>query len=428
MADQIKYIFDCFLKSGKVCTDTRNIIKDSIFFALTGKNFNGNTFAIKAIEAGAAYVVIDDAAYKKDERYIVVDDALVALQQVAKMYRETFDIPVLGITGSNGKTTTKELLKAVLSAHLKVHVTQGNLNNHIGVPLTLLAMPKDTQMAVIEMGANKVGDNDELCQIFNPNMGIITNIGKEHLEGFGDLEGVAKGNSELYAHLLNQDGLAFVNANDDWLMRMSSRLKNRKTYAIDAQADYICFSKKLNPTIELNFQNHPIYSSLFGKYNAENIAAAIAIAIYVGVPVEKIPAAVSSYIPANNRSQIIERNGNIYVVDCYNANPTSMELALRNFMQADYQGRKKVVMLGDMFEMGAYEEIEHNRIAALLSELKPDDIYICGKAFRKQLEHINSLWFETSTELRTYIDNNPLEHAAVLIKGSRGMKMELVVN
>jgi UDP-N-acetylmuramoyl-tripeptide--D-alanyl-D-alanine ligase len=167
---------------------------------------------------------------------------------------------------------------------------------------------------------------------------------------------------------------------------------------------------------------------LFGKYNAENIAAAIAIAIYVGVPVEKIPAAVSSYIPANNRSQIIERNGNIYVVDCYNANPTSMELALRNFMQADYQGRKKVVMLGDMFEMGAYEEIEHNRIAALLSELKPDDIYICGKAFRKQLEHINSLWFETSTELRTYIDNNPLEHAAVLIKGSRGMKMELVVN
>jgi UDP-N-acetylmuramoyl-tripeptide--D-alanyl-D-alanine ligase len=220
MADQIKYIFDCFLKSGMVCTDTRNIIKDSIFFALTGKNFNGNIFADKAIEAGAAYVVIDDAAFKKDERYILVDDTLVALQQVAKMYRETFDIPVLGITGSNGKTTTKELLKAVLSAHLKVHVTQGNLNNHIGVPLTLLAMPKDTQMAVIEMGANKVGDNDELCQIFNPNMGIITNIGKEHLEGFGDLEGVAKGNSELYAHLLNQDGLAFVNANDDWLMRL----------------------------------------------------------------------------------------------------------------------------------------------------------------------------------------------------------------
>ncbi|MBI3234909.1 MAG: UDP-N-acetylmuramoyl-tripeptide--D-alanyl-D-alanine ligase, partial [Bacteroidetes bacterium] len=400
----------------------------SIFFALKGKNFNANEFADKALESGASYVVIDEEQYRKDERYILVDDVLKSLQTLARMYRDSFEIPVIGITGSNGKTTTKELLKAVLSTHFKTHVTQGNLNNHIGVPLTILSMPKDTQVAVIEMGANKVGDNEELCDIFNPNMGIITNIGKEHLEGFGNLEGVAKGNSELYAHLLKVDGLAFVNAEDELLMRMSSRLSKRKTYAVNAQADYICFTKKINPSIEINFNHQKINSSLFGIYNAENIAASIAIASNLGVPPELLPTAIENYIPSNNRSQIIKKDGNIYIVDCYNANPTSMELAIRNLMQSDFQGKRKIVMLGDMFEMGDYEEIEHNRIAALLTEVKPDAIYICGKAFRKQLEHINSLWFETSAELRNYIDENPIYDSVILLKGSRGMKMEAVIN
>lgn len=428
MSQVAAHIYQLFITCGTICTDTRNISPRCIFFALKGPSFNGNEFAKKALDSGAAYAVIDEEKYCLNEKYILVDDVLKSLQTLARDYRESFDIPVLGITGSNGKTTTKELLSAVLASQFKVHATKGNLNNHIGVPLTILSMPKDTQIAVIEMGANKVGDNEELCEIFNPNYGLITNIGKEHLEGFVDLEGVAKGNSELYMHLLLFDGLAYVNAGDELLMRMSSRLKKRMTYAVDAQADHICFSKKLNPSILLNYQNNEIHSSLFGKYNAENIAAAIAIAVHLGVPVANLADAISSYIPANNRSQILEKNTNIYIIDCYNANPTSMDLALKNFMLTNYDGKKKVVMLGDMFEMGQHEELEHNKLAALLAELKPDEIYICGKAFRKQLEHINGFWFETSAELRAYINQNPISNAAILIKGSRGMKMETAIN
>lgn len=428
MTSPSAYIFQQFLACKTVSTDTRKIQPGSIFFALKGKNFNGNTFAAEALKLGAAMAVIDEPPSEADPRMVLVEDVLKSLQQLATQYRNTFNIPVLGITGSNGKTTTKELLKSVLSSHFKTHVTSGNLNNHIGVPLTILAMPSDTAFAVIEMGANKIGDNAELCEIFNPNVGLITNIGKEHLEGFGDLEGVAKGNSELYMHLLQYGGTAFVNATDEWLMRMSGRLSKRVTYGVQQSADYTFEALQLNPDIQLAYHQTHIHSHLFGNYNADNIAAACAIALHFGVPENKLAAAVEAYIPSNHRSQVLSQNDNLYYIDCYNANPSSMEMAIRNFMSMEMPEYKKVLMLGDMFEMGAHEDIEHERLMQLIASLQPSELYLCGKAFEKQQHLYPSHWFDSSEGLRNYLNQNPLKAAVVLLKGSRGMNMEKVIS
>ncbi len=425
--DGLEALYQKFLSCGVISTDTRNLPKGCLYLSLKGNNFNGNSFAGQALKDGAAFAVVDEANFATSENHILVEDGLRTLQELARRHRDSFSIPVLGITGSNGKTTTKELLTAVLPKHFKTHVTKGNLNNHIGVPLTILSMPVDTEVAVIEMGANHIGDNEELCAIFNPNLGIITNIGKEHLEGFGDLEGVAKGNSELYAHLLKYGGRAFVNANDELLMRMAARLPDVVTYAVDSDADYSATATKLNPDIILEkIGLGKIQSHLFGGYNADNVLAAVAISLHLGVPFEKIQAGIAEYMPSNNRSQVVEAGSNTIVVDCYNANPSSMELAVRNFCSIE-TSKQQVLILGDMFEMGGHEASEHEAIAQLAVNLKPDKIYLCGRAFQSAAREYTLDWCENAEALKTYLKEHPLNNSTVLLKGSRGMRMETLL-
>ncbi|MSQ79842.1 MAG: UDP-N-acetylmuramoyl-tripeptide--D-alanyl-D-alanine ligase [Flavobacteriaceae bacterium] len=426
--DGLEDLYQKFLSCGVISTDTRNLPKGCLYLSLKGINFNGNTFADQALNDGAAYVVVDEVTFAISEKHILVKDGLKTLQALASRHRESFNIPVLGITGSNGKTTTKELLAAVLTKHFKTHVTKGNLNNHIGVPLTILSMPVDTEVAVIEMGANHIGDNEELCDIFNPNLGLITNIGKEHLEGFGDLEGVALGNSELYAHILANDGKAFVNVNDEILMRMAARLKYVVSYAVDSDADYSAISIRLNPDILLEKIGHyKVQSHLFGRYNADNVMAAVAISSHLGVPVEKIQAGIAEYIPSNNRSQVVEHGSNTIIVDCYNANPSSMEVAIKNFCTIDTD-KQKILILGDMFEMGEHEAQEHELIAHLANSLNPIKTILCGKAFEAAAKGHSIDWYPTTQDLKSQLKTNPISNSIILLKGSRGMKMESLLD
>jgi UDP-N-acetylmuramoyl-tripeptide--D-alanyl-D-alanine ligase len=417
------YYKDC---NYTISTDTRKIEAGSLFFALKGENFDANTFASQALEKGAKWAVIDDLAYHNQQGTFLVTNVLKTLQKLANFHRHQLNIPFIGIGGSNGKTTTKELVHGVLSQKYKTISTPGNLNNHIGVPLTILGIKPGTEMAVIELGANKIGDIEELCTISEPNFGLITNIGKEHLEGFGSLEGVAKAESELYYHLLKSEGLAFVNKDDEWLSRMSSRLNHIHAYSSkNVKADTYAQVIHDFPTIEFKYRGIQISSHLSGSYNFENIMAAVAIGSYFDVPLEFIKKGIESYVPQNKRSQIIHKGSTLVFLDAYNANPSSMEKALENFARFNY--KHKIAVLGDMFEMGDHAEKEHKLIYEYANNLKFDYLFVAGEYFKKQALLNGKDGFDNAKAINNLLKDLNLKDTAIFIKGSRGMAMEKVL-
>ena len=423
----IQQLYQYYTESNyTVSTDTRKIEPGSLFFALKGENFDANTFAAQALEKGAKWAVIDNPIFAQLSGTILVEDSLKTLQNLANYHRHQLKIPFIGIGGSNGKTTTKELVHSVLSQKFKTISTPGNFNNHIGVPLTILGIKQGTEMAVIELGANRIGDIEELCQIAEPDFGLITNIGKEHLEGFGSLEGVAKAESELYYHLLKSDGLAFVNKDDDWLTRMASRLTKVHGYSCkDKLAETYCELIQDFPTIEFSFQSTSMSSQLSGSYNFENIMAAVAIGYYFKVPTDLIKKGIESYVPKNKRSQIITYGSILIFLDAYNANPSSMEKALENFARFNFQ--KKIAIMGDMFEMGDYAEHEHELIYNYANSLNFNHLFVAGEHFKKQALANGNDGFETAKEINLLLKDLDLTNTAIFIKGSRGMAMENVL-
>lgn len=403
----------------KFTTDSRSISEGCIFFALKGENFNGNTFAKQALEMGASFAVVDQNI-GEDNRFIYVDDVLSFMQKLAHFHRICYDIPVIGICGSNGKTTTKNLLNAVLAKKYITHYTKGNYNNHIGVPITLLEMPQNTEMAIVELGTNSPGEIAELCTIAKPNFGLITNIGKEHLEGFGTLEAVAKEESEIYHHLLKNKGKAFINADDDWLTRMSRGLIEKTFYS---KSD--CHIHSLVPTISFEYKNTAFTSALMGDYNLDNILTAIAIGEYFNVDLGLIREAISNYVPDNNRSQLIQQESNTILLDAYNANPSSMQVAIRNF--AHMPQESKVLILGDMYELGSSAQDEHNTLLVWCLQFGFTQIYTLGAIFASVSENSGITTPATMEELGKSLEQRAYKDTAFLIKGSRGMKMESVL-
>jgi UDP-N-acetylmuramoyl-tripeptide--D-alanyl-D-alanine ligase len=409
-----------FLECGKICTDTRNIEEGSMFFCLKGENFDANVFAEEALKKGAKYVVVDNAEYKTSDKCILVKDSLISLQDLANAYRKTFDITVLGITGSNGKTTTKELIAAVLSKKFKIHYTKGNLNNHIGVPLTLLSMPKDTEIAVVEMGANHIGEIAQLCEIAEPNYGIITNIGKAHIEGFGSLEGIIEAKTELYRFINQNAGILFVNSDDELLESQSVGLKR-----INYQKSET--TKPLNsiPFFSLLWQNEEINTNLIGEYNFYNILAACEIGAYFGVAKEDIKDAIENYQPKNQRSQFIETANNKIVMDAYNANPTSMQAALDAFSKMKFEN--KYLILGDMLELGNISHDEHQKIYNTVQNYGFENAVFVGEEFFKINMDAKYLKFKEIDKAIEYFKSNKLKSKSILIKASRGIKLEKVL-
>jgi UDP-N-acetylmuramoyl-tripeptide--D-alanyl-D-alanine ligase len=423
---ELKSLYDIYLQHPEICTDTRKIIPGSLFFALKGPRFNANAFAAQALEAGAVYAVIDDAEYKTNDRCILVNDVLQTLQQLAAHHRKSLNIPVVAIVGSNGKTTTKELITSVLSTCKKVLATPGNFNNHIGLPLTLLMLKYEHEIAVIEMGANHIGENAFLCEIAQPNCGLITNNGKDHLEGFGSIEGVAQSNSELYYYLLKHDGTAFVNANDEWLMRMASRLSKKITYAANdsdkkAQADIIGVADQLQPNIIFMVDGIEFTSPLSGDYNFDNIMAAVCVGRYFGLSSEDIRKGIAAYEPKNNRSQIITTPHNTLFMDAYNANPSSMQAALKNFAAMPYP--HKVAVLGDMYELGQYSDAEHKAMIEFAEGLKLERLIFIGHEFCKH-QNDKHAFFKTTEHALEQLQKQPLNQKQIFMKGSRGIQLE----
>lgn len=402
-----------------VSTDTRKIGEGDLFVALKGDNFNGNLFAIQALEKGAAYAIVDEGDFEQTN-IVKVENALKCLQDLAQLHRQTLKPRVLGIGGSNGKTSTKELIVSVLSTEYKVHYTHGNLNNQIGLPLTLLQLRPEHQIAVIEMGANKAGDIVELCEIAEPELALITNIGKEHLMGFGDIEGVAKAESELFDYVNQNEGLAFVNADDVWLRAMGDKLNNKVQYGAG-------FSELSNliviPDIQFNYHDLHIHSPLMGVHNVQNIQACMAVAEFFHLSHAHIKSGIESYTPQNNRSQwVLGQNNNKILLDAYNANPSSVEMALKTF---DQMPGEKVVLLGDMFELGEHEASEHELIADMCVHMNFNLVLLIGEAFFHTKITSNALHkFQSKTEARAFLSAHNRENLSVLIKGSRGMKME----
>jgi UDP-N-acetylmuramoyl-tripeptide--D-alanyl-D-alanine ligase len=432
----IEDLYQLYVKHPMVSTDTRNIEHNSIFFALKGPNFNANSFAEESLMKGAAFAVIDEEKYKKNDKYILVDDVLIALQKLAQYHREKLAIPIIAIVGSNGKTTTKELLSCVLKQQYNVHSTPGNFNNHIGLPLTLLQLTQQHEIAIIEMGANHIGENAELCNIACPTEGIITNNGKDHLEGFGSIEGVAQSNSELYYYLLKNNGTAFVNANDEWLMRMANRLNKKITYAANAEnknAVAMCIgqAEKLRPEITFTYNyldiesKKMITSNLSGDYNFDNIMAAVCIGKHFLISDDNIQKGIEEYQPTNNRSQVIKKAKNTLYLDAYNANPSSLEASLKNFAAMPFSN--KIAIIGDMFEMGIYAEQEHANMIEFCLKLNIDEVWLVGEEFSKHKQGAMKQ-FLTTVEVRDYLANHALENRNIFIKGSRGMKLETLID
>jgi len=432
----IPALYSIFQQHPLVSTDTRQLPTGCIYFALKGDNFDGNKFAGQALEKGAAYAVIDNPDYRANERCILVPDVLKTLQQLANHHRLQFEIPVIAIGGSNGKTTTKELVSTVLSAHYPCHFTKGNLNNHIGVPLTLLSMPRGTEVAIIEMGTNQPGDIEELCRIVLPTHGLLTNIGKEHLEGFGSLAGVKKAEGELYDFLAKNHGCAFVNLSEKHLPAMSKKVPMRvgysRTEALHLEQGIIevqmledmpfvraAFLSDDGPRIEVKTQ-------LFGNHNFQNIMTAIALGVYFKVPAEKIKEALENYTPSNNRSQLIQRNGATILLDAYNANPSSMQPALQSLCAMP--AKRRIAMLGDMLELGEDSQKEHRDLLRFASRLKIDQIILVGKEFGgTPFSKYGALHFTDNQGAKHWLDAQNLQDTAILIKGSRGIRLEKVV-
>ena len=431
-------LYDIYLKYPKVATDTRKLQSGDLFFALKGGNFNGNAFAAKALEAGASYAIIDEVEYQTDERCLLVDDVLTALQDLARYHRKRrLQCAIIGITGSNGKTTTKELVTAVLSAAYRTQATAGNFNNHIGVPLTLLSFPLDLEMGVVEMGANHHDEINFLCSIAHPHFGIITNIGKAHLEGFGSIEGVARAKGELFEYLEGAQGRAFLNMNDRRIADMGYYLQKASTYGSNKFAKTYGKVVSADPTLTVRWfprkkqktdPNIPpidIKTQLVGAYNLDNVLAAIAIGTHLKVPPQKIREAIENYCPTNNRSQTMQRGSNTFILDAYNANPSSMTAALQNF--AKLKATSKVVVLGDMLELGEYSQDEHQKMVDLLQTMDLQVAVLVGNEFGKAQRPSNFYHFDTSTQAAKWFEQQKFSDTHFLIKGSRGIKLEKVL-
>jgi UDP-N-acetylmuramoyl-tripeptide--D-alanyl-D-alanine ligase len=422
----IQELYEIYVQYPSVQTDSRKIKPGDIFFALKGDNFNGNLFAAKALEDGAAYAVVDEQPAIADSRYILTDDVLHTLQTLAGHHRLQFDIPVIAITGSNGKTTTKELLIAVLSARFKTYATEGNLNNHIGVPLTLLKIKRDAEIAIIEMGANHIGEIASYCKIAAPNSGLITNCGKAHLEGFGSIEGVRKAKGELYDYLRQFHGTAFRNADLDYLSGMAHDIEEQITYGTtNAQVigKSIGDEAMLKVAMLTSGMETQIQTQLVGAYNLPNVLGAVAVGHYFGIDIDIIKNALEHYQPSNSRSQWLEKGDNKIILDAYNANPSSMKLALENL--AEMPAANKWLLLGAMKEMGTESEAEHQVLADLATSLGFTNVILTGSEFANT-KH-NFQWFDTSVDVKNYLLQHPVHNATILIKGSRGSKMEITL-
>lgn len=420
---ELSQLHQLFLESTGICTDTRKLKKGNLYLALKGDNFNGNNFAAKALELGADYSIVDEQPEEQNDHIIKVEDGLDTLQKLAAYHRKYLNLPILSITGSNGKTTTKELIREVLSKKYKTVSTKGNLNNHIGVPLTLLSMNKETEFGIVEMGANHQGEIASLCKIAQPDYGYITNFGKAHLEGFGGVEGVIKGKSELYNYLIKNNKTIFINY-DDEIQVEKSKGTDIISFSEGKNATHQITFLKADPFVKINTEDTQINSQLIGTYNAKNIAAAICIGKYFKIPVKAIKEAIESYQPTNNRSQIINQNSNQIILDAYNANPTSMKAALENLEAIP--AKNKIAILGDMFEVGNTSAEEHQIIIDLLEKLEFSNMMVCGKNFyQTSTQEVSK--FENFEDLKNYIQENNFEDATILIKGSRGMALERIL-
>jgi UDP-N-acetylmuramoyl-tripeptide--D-alanyl-D-alanine ligase len=422
-------LYQLFLEHPTVSTDSRKVEPNSLFFALKGDNFDGNKYASDAISKGAAFAIVDDPGLPKHEKFVWVNNVLEALQKLANFHRKKLAVPVLGITGTNGKTTTKELIVAVLQKKYRVTFTAGNLNNHIGVPLTLLNMNSQTQLAVVEMGANHVGEICQLCQIADPDTGLVTNIGKAHLEGFGSFEGVVKTKSELYDHLRKKAGICFINSDNELLMKQAGDLEKLTYGTENAQLKGELQESGYYLTVKALFPKGWLYlkSKLIGSYNLENILAAARVGLHFGVDPLDIQKAIENYQPTNNRSQLIPKGTNKIFMDAYNANPTSMLASLTNF--AKMKGLSKTVILGDMLELGNQSAAEHQKIADLAASLKLDTIYLVGKEFEKASTDLKTKKFGNTELLSAYLSQHkPIENNLILIKGSRGIQLEKILD
>ena len=416
-------LYSLFYNTTGVCTDTRNITLDSLFIALKGENFNGNLFAKKAIESGAKYAIVDEKEHADEFQIFYVKNALEFLQELSQYHRNQFKIPIIGITGSNGKTSTKELINCILSKKYNTLATVGNLNNHIGVPLTLLRLNKTHEIAIIEMGANKPGDIQELCDIASPTHGIITNIGKAHLEGFGDLEGVIKTKTELFKTLRNNNGTIFYNADDLLILKQVNNETQNISYGqkkANINGELISLSPFINMTWKNStYTSEPLATKMIGNYNFYNFLAAICIGDHFNVEAHHISEAIVQYTPNNKRSQVLETDRNTLIVDCYNANPTSMKLALESFIQ--FKHHQKIVILGDMLELGAESVSEHQNILKFCNENKLELITV-GPIF-KRINSKNS--YNNVLEIKK--DLLEIKGCSVLLKGSRGIKLEELI-
>ncbi len=438
MNKQVKQLLELVKNGNRACIDSRTCNTGDIFFALRGENHDGNRYAQNAINAGCNLAVIDNPDFKLGEKYLLVENALKCLQQTAKSYRETLKLPVLGITGTNGKTTTKELVRAVLSTFYAAPATQGNLNNHIGVPLTLLSLKNTDQLAIIEMGANHLGEIAELCELSMPSHAIITNIGKAHLEGFGSVDNIEKAKSELYQYVRKNNGTLFVNCDDVRLKKFASEKKsitygtgnnNHCSGKIVSDKNFVSIDFKINQDFgkATKGMQGQINSQLSGSYNYSNIMAAVATGLYFGVPADLVISAIESYIPANHRSQIVHTAHNTVLMDAYNANPTSMTLAIENFRH--FEGEPKALLLGDLLELGKEAKTEHRLIGEMTDDIAFNTRIFVGEHFTSVCKtNNNTMVFNHVDEAATWLKNNPLRGYQILVKGSRGIKMEKLLD
>lgn len=416
-----------FSKSSGISTDTRKIKKNNIFFCLKGEKFDGNLFIDQAFHLGASFVIYDDEQLNyKSKKAIRVKNALETLQSLAKYHRSKFNIPVIGLTGSNGKTTSKELINSVLSQKFNITFTSNNFNNHIGVPLTILKINRKTDIAIIEMGANHLGEIDLLCNIADPNIGYITNFGKAHLEGFGGIGGVIKGKSELYEYIRESKGVVLIN-NDDRIQREKSRGINTFSFGKSKKSDFLIYNTSSNKNLcEASLNDKKITSNLYGEYNFENINASIAMGIHFGLSFDQIENGIKNYIPKNNRSEMIKTKKNLLFVDSYNANPTSMKLSIQSFMK--FKEVKKTLILGDMHEIGKTYLIEHERILNSVKNNKDLKIFLVGKIFNKLKFNSGRIhFFNETNELIEYFKKNLITGHTILLKGSRKINLEKVI-
>jgi UDP-N-acetylmuramoyl-tripeptide--D-alanyl-D-alanine ligase len=423
----VSYIHGLFLKCNSVSIDTRKIEPNSLFVAIKGENFDANTFAKEALEKGASYVLIDNEDYYIDQRTILVENSLIALQELAKFHRQYLKLPIIALTGSNGKTTTKELINVVLSKKYTTKATVGNFNNHIGVPLTLLSFNEKTEIGIVEMGANHKKEIEFLCDLAQPDYGYITNFGKAHLEGFGGVEGVIEAKSEMYDYLSKNNKLAFVNLEDSIQVEKSKKL-NSYSFGLNKEGANVNINAiAANPFVEISFSNLLVKTHLIGLYNANNVNAAITIGKYFTVEDLAVKEALESYIPENNRSQLLSKGSNQIILDAYNANPSSMAVAIANFLQLDNQN--KIMILGDMFELGAESRQEHKAIVDSLLDEKAVVCYFIGKEFYgNRMDKKDFHFYDTFESFSKHLQETKIENSYLLIKGSRGMALERVLD